>query len=43
VDLAYANETSPNVAPVDAAANPYNAEMLEKRLNALEEIFFHKQ
>ena len=40
VELAYASETSPEVMPVEVPADPYHAEILERRLNILEEILF---
>jgi hypothetical protein len=40
VELAFGGETSPDVMPVDTPANPHYAEMLERRLNILENIFF---
>lgn len=38
VELAFEGMTWPDVMPVDVPANPYHAEMLERRLNLLEKL-----
>jgi hypothetical protein len=43
VELAYASETSPEVMPVEVPEDPYHAEILEQRLNLLEQTFEAKE